>query len=145
MSIPLFGFTDTTTDILATVSVDNTTNNVTHGWGNSVASQFGTYTANGPIAVIPPPYVNTEYKQVSLSSTHGLYIVSGLSCFAVFATDVNVCASHGTCVNTNICVCRSGYGGADCSVPLCFGVVGSYPFVCSGHGICMIPYLFSFF
>jgi hypothetical protein len=135
--------TDNAIDILAFISVDNTTsaNNLTHGWGNAISQQFGSsFVSNAALpAVIAPPFINTEFKHVSLSLNHGLYLVSGTTCFAVFAADVNVCTSHGTCVATDTCICKLGYVGSDCSLPLCFGQNASDASVCGGNGLCMMP------
>src|SRR3989338_4939033 len=80
---------DNAIDILSFLSVDNTTsaNNLTHGWGNAISQQFGSsFVSNAVVpANITPPFINTEFKQVSLSLNHGLYLVSGTTCFAVFA------------------------------------------------------------
>jgi hypothetical protein len=44
------------------------------------------------------------------------------------------CNTHGLCIGTALCKCRSGWGAADCNTFNCNGLSG-----CSGHGSCIGP------
>jgi hypothetical protein len=81
------------------------------------------------------PYATSTFAAVSYSN-HGVYSISGNSCFGIFAEDVNTCTGHGSCIALDTCVCRTGYADVDCGLPICYGLNSSHPSVCSGHGMC---------
>jgi alpha-tubulin suppressor-like RCC1 family protein len=83
------------------------------------------------------PFPTTTYPVISYGDQHGLYVTSGVTCFSVFAEDVNACTGHGKCTTSDTCVCNSGYVSKDCSLPTCFGLNATDSLVCSGNGLCL--------
>ncbi len=81
------------------------------------------------------PYASSTFAAISYSS-HGVYSISGISCFGIFAEDNNTCTSHGICTALDTCVCNTGFTDVDCGLTTCFGFNASHPSVCSGHGMC---------
>jgi alpha-tubulin suppressor-like RCC1 family protein len=110
-----------------------------YGFGQNTNGQLalGTTAATVSATKINLPLTNTSFAQVSFSNQHGIYLVSGTTCFSVFATDPNVCTGHGTCISNDNCACKTGYVGNDCSLPLCYGYNSSDTAVCSGNGLCL--------
>ncbi|KAL0479704.1 tenascin [Acrasis kona] len=54
-------------------------------------------------------------------------------CSGVEARNASVCNSHGTCVSPNVCNCyNSSYGGVDCGVFSCYGVMNNASTACGG-------------
>ncbi|EFC43502.1 predicted protein [Naegleria gruberi] len=45
----------------------------------------------------------------------------------------------GSPVFSNVSICREGYYGSNCSLPICFGVKSEDPLVCNGNGNCTKP------
>ena len=45
---------------------------------------------------------------------------------------------NGTCV-LDACVCDNGWGGDDCSIPLCNNILATSPGACSDKGTCTAP------
>ncbi len=122
--------------------------NVTSTFANQTLYSFGQNTyghfASGTAAAatvagmtkIVAPFSNASIVTASLSY-HALYVFTGITCFGIFADDVNVCTGHGSCVAPDTCVCKANYVDVDCSIPMCFGKNGSDPDVCSGKGHCV--------
>lgn len=52
---------------------------------------------------------------------------------------INLYVDHGTCTNSDTCVCHEGYGGNNCQYPICWNILSNDPTVCSGHGTCTSP------
>ncbi|EFC48302.1 predicted protein [Naegleria gruberi] len=44
--------------------------------------------------------------------------------------------NQGICESLNNCVCKHGYTGNECQIPICFSELSSSPLVCSGRGTC---------
>ena len=51
----------------------------------------------------------------------------------------SVCNGQGSCNAVDTCVCNTNWGGANCSIPKCFGTLQNSTLVCSGHGTCTAP------
>jgi len=61
-------------------------------------------------------------------------------CYGINSTHPTVCTNgNGTCVNTNACVCKSGYAGTQCAGYSCFGLLPTNTMACSGNGTCSGP------
>jgi alpha-tubulin suppressor-like RCC1 family protein len=113
---------------------------VTYAFGDDSNYNMGLGTSHTVVSsplVVPNRYTGSQYSSMSTSDVHTLYVISSVTCFAVFADDPNVCTAHGTCVDFDVCQCREGFVDQDCSIPVCFGRNASDTTVCSGHGMCM--------
>jgi alpha-tubulin suppressor-like RCC1 family protein len=118
-----------------------------YGLGSNSVGVFGigTTTATNTVPVaIPAPLNNTTIVAASYGgiyptagSAYGLYLVQGMSCFSVFATDPFVCSGRGTCTAQDTCSCRPGFIEIDCSVAICYDYNSTNLLVCSGNGFCM--------
>ncbi len=113
-------------------------NNTYYGFGDNTYFKFGSGPASSftSLTKLVPAYGNNTIFSAT-GSDHAAYILNGTTCYGVFDQDINVCSTHGSCVATDTCVCRTGYVGYDCLIPTCFGLNGSDPLVCSGNGTCL--------
>ncbi len=118
-----------------------TANNNTIAWGDNLSGQLGIGSKGSQYATpqtIGDQYTSLQYRiYPSPSLSHSLYLVEGLSCFALLAFDELVCSGHGVCSSFDNCSCDSGYAGKDCSLPICYDLHAGEPEVCSGHGQCL--------
>ncbi len=81
----------------------------------------------------------TRYAvQMSPSYRHSAVLfTSPFFCYNILPDDPAACGyGRGSCVANNTCVCRTGYSGADCTTPSCFGVLATSNKTCSGNGFC---------
>jgi alpha-tubulin suppressor-like RCC1 family protein len=107
---------------------------------NSCTGQFGISTSGSATAnpvLVAPQFPSIAFTSMSPGDNHALFVQSGVTCFAIFSEDPLICTSHGACVSQDTCICRNGYTGPDCSIPICYGLNATDPLVCSGNGSCM--------
>ncbi|EFC45733.1 predicted protein [Naegleria gruberi] len=57
------------------------------------------------------------------------------TCNEIHFNETNVCNGHGNCTDYDTCSCNDGWTGANCNIPVCFGV--SEGESCSQHGSCI--------
>ncbi|KAL9652729.1 hypothetical protein ABK040_015779 [Willaertia magna] len=49
------------------------------------------------------------------------------------------CSWNGECIGNEICDCKNGFGGIDCSIFVCNGKLSSDPLACGDNGLCTGP------
>eukprot|EP01080_Neovahlkampfia_damariscottae_P007654 gene7654-11974_t len=63
--------------------------------------------------------------------------VTDLTCFGTKYDSPMICNGNGTCTRIDTCDCFDGYGGNDCLLVKCSGILETDPSVCSGRGNCI--------
>ncbi|KAG2370873.1 hypothetical protein C9374_013784 [Naegleria lovaniensis] len=59
-----------------------------------------------------------------------------VTCFGNYGSNACGGPSKGTCVDNNVCQCTANYGGSNCVIPKCNGILQGAANVCNGHGSC---------
>eukprot|EP01080_Neovahlkampfia_damariscottae_P003782 gene3782-6943_t len=76
-------------------------------------------------------------KCVCESGYSGTYCETPIyTCFEKAHNATDVCTAHGTCTKQDTCVCINSWGGENCELPKCNGILSNSSSVCSGHGTC---------
>ncbi|KAG2392497.1 hypothetical protein C9374_011222 [Naegleria lovaniensis] len=58
-------------------------------------------------------------------------------CYGKTKNDTTACSGNGTCIDWDVCQCKTGYYGQQCELWQCNGKAYNASDVCSGHGKCI--------
>jgi alpha-tubulin suppressor-like RCC1 family protein len=111
-------------------------------WGLNNYGQLSIYNLTIPYFTSPtllkqPANYTSRYPtNIGIGNFNSYVTYNGTTCYNILQDDADVCTGNGTCVDTDTCVCRSGFSGPKCQYASCFGVNQTSSATCSGHGTC---------